>query len=320
MIRRLSDDFVLAVSDTVVRRANRRPVARFERRNGRRPKLAHPEDYAEKMLWRKLLDRNPRFVEFADKLAAKDYCRRTCPSLAIPRTLWVGERSSAIPDDLLAGDVFVKANHGCNFNYPVRNGRVDRADLEEKTSLWLRSVHGVKKGQWAYRMVEPRLFVEESVGDVASGLLEVNVRASNGKFILGSVIGHNKTPDKWTVFLDENGKPTAGTGSPADAPVRELPDDLEIDDAYRRALDFTRTLSLGIDYARFDFMWNGSELFAGEITVCPGGGLGNIANPAVNSALSEGWDLGASHLLTAPQTGFKRLYAEALNRRLQART
>jgi hypothetical protein len=64
---------------------------KFLRRMRRVPDVALPRDYTDRMLWRKLFDRNPLFVTFADKLATKDWVAARCPDLPMPATLWAGE-------------------------------------------------------------------------------------------------------------------------------------------------------------------------------------------------------------------------------------
>jgi hypothetical protein len=315
-IRHLLDHLIMAFGNAALYALHPRSVLGYQHHIGRLPDIAYPRRYSERMLWRKLIDHDPQFVVFSDKLAAKDYCRRICPDLLVPRTLWTGIDADAIPDELLRGDVFVKTNHGFNFNYPVRGGSVDRADLKKKTDSWLESVHGVKTGQWAYSMIEPKLFVEEAVGDADQDLLDFSIRASNGKAILGSVSGHNKRPNSWITYLDLDGNPTAGAGSHEGDEPKPLPEGIEIRQPYRLALRHTAKLSVGVDYARFDFMWNGTNLYAGEITVYPAGGASEIKNRSVHAAIIKGWDLKCSRFLRTPHSGVVRIYADALKRLL----
>lgn len=314
------DELAMYLANAVLYARHPKAVRCYYRSFGRLPDIAHPRLYTERMLWRKLVDHNPRFVMFTDKLAAKAYCRRVCPELPLPRTLWSGSDADAIPEDLLRSEVFVKANHGCGFNYFVRDGEVDRADLKRKTDEWLDTTFGVGRYQWAYCRIRPRLFVEESVGDAADGLVELNVRASNGKVILGSVITCNKLPNQRVVYLDVNGNPTAGPQDPPEAPARGLPEDLDIAGPYRSAVEYTRRLSVGVDYARYDFMWNGEQLYGGEITVYPSAGMNELANPKVHATVVNGWDLDVSHFLTTRHEGLRRLYAKALRRRIRKAT
>jgi len=314
-----NDDFIFAATNAAFYLKNARQVGRYWRKRGRLPNIASPNRYSERMLWRKLVDHNPQFVVFSDKLATKEFIRNRCPDLPLPRTLWVGSDAGEIPDELLRGDVFVKANHGCNFNHRVRDGHCDRTALREKTSRWLASVYGRKAGEWSYSAVEPKLFVEEAVGDVETGLIELTVRACNGKAILGEVLGKCKTPNQWSVYIDPDGTPTLGVKATEGSPIIPLPKGVMVMEPYRRAVQYARQLSVGVDYARFDFMWNGRDLFGGEITVYPAAGMSDPANTLTRDALLGGWDLMQSNFLKSSHPGWTQFYADALLRRLKKR-
>lgn len=313
------DALVFAAVNLWLYAGNGRLVRQCRRFNHRLPDIADPKRYSERMLWRKLVDHDPRFVIFCDKLATKDYVQRICPELPLPRTLWIGHDTDEIPDALLDGDVYVKANHGCGFNWRVRDGRCDRAALRRTSARWLAAVHGRKFGEWAYSQVEPKLFVEEAIGDAEAGLIEFNVRASNGRAILGSVLGRCKMPDQWVVYLDANGVPTPGLHDAEGAAITPLPPGVEIREPYRRAVRFAEKLSEGVDYVRVDFLWNGSVLFGGEITTYPAAGLRDPAHASMHARVLDGWDLAQAHFLNAPHRGWKRIYAGALRRSLSRR-
>jgi len=315
-----ADPLIFRATNALLYAQNRRFLRRYRRQFGGRPNIANPQRYSERMLWRKLVDRNPQFVVFCDKLATKDFIQRHCPSLPVPRTLWAGRSADEIPGDLLRQDVLVKANHGSSFNYRVRAGQCDRAGLRQETEQWLQRVYGTEYGEWAYSQVEPKLFVEEAVGDAEQDLIEFQVRASNGNPLLGSVIGKSKTPAQWWVYLNPDGVPTRGMEDPAGSAVKPLPPGLDIIEPYRRAVAFARQLSVGVDYARFDFMWNGRELYGSEITVYPAGGIFDPADATVHAHLLAGWDLRQAHFLRTPPGGWWRLYAGALNRQWRITT
>jgi len=312
-----ADHFIFAAANAILYAKNFGLVRRYRRHTRHLPNTAFPRRYSERMLWRKMVDHNPQFVLFSDKLAAKEFMLQRCPELRVPRTLWTGRDADDIPGELLHGDVYVKANHGCNFNHRVRNGCCDRATLRQLAARWLASVYGRENGEWGYHKVQPKLFVEEAVGDVEAGLIEFNVRACNGRAILGSVLGKCKTPSQWAFYLDPEGRPVNKVSDPEGTPVPSLPENFTAMEHYLRAVRFAKQLSAGVDYARFDFMWNGTELFGGEITLYPNAGISDPANSHVNALLLNGWDLLQSHFLKSPQRGWKRIYAAALRRQLE---
>ena len=145
------DSLIFFVANRVFVSRNPMLVWYYREYFGRTPNIADPQRYSERMLWRKILDRNPQFVVFSDKLATKDYIKKRCPDLPVPGTLWVGDDASAIPDGLLAGDVYLKANHGCNFNRRVRCGQPDRVSLREETGSGLPASTGTIAGNGATR-------------------------------------------------------------------------------------------------------------------------------------------------------------------------
>jgi hypothetical protein len=298
-----------------------RLVRLYRKKNRRWPRVALPTRFGEKMLWRKVVDRSPLFVVFSDKLATKDYVRERCPDLAIPETLWVGTDADAIPDEILHGNVYVKANHGCDFNHHIRGGQVDRGQLKIRTDAWLGKRHDRHYGEWAYSQVEPKLFVEEAVGDADADLLDFQVRAGNGRFVLGSMIGKNKSADQWIEHLDQSGAVVdRPAGTPRQFAKKEGQATGNFVEAYRQAVVYAAELTKGVDYVRCDFLWNGTTLYAGEITVYPGGGIGEPGGASDGLDMQLGYRLEVSWFLTHPQPLPARLYANALRRKVQQRS
>ena len=304
---------IFALTNALLYVLHPRLVWRYVRYIRRAPNIAKPLRYSERMLWRKIVDHNPAFIVFSDKLAAREYARRTCPDMALPEILWTGDDADGIPDELLRGGVLVKANHGSSFNRHIRAGQpVDRAELKATTERWLRTVYGTAKGEWTYAKVTPRLFVEKAVGDSRGDLIELQVRAGNGKAIAGSVTGHTKTPDQWSVYLDTLGNPTLRANDKPGDHITPLPEGIHILRPFRQAIRHAEALSVGVDYARFDFLWNGTELYGGEITVFPASGSREFMNATMHDIVMAGWDLTQSNFLKTPHAGLTRIYAAAL--------
>ena len=78
--------------------------------------LRNPQTFNEKINWRKLHQRDPRFALFADKVAVKDEIAKLAgPEYVIP-TLWVGKRPEDIPFDRLDPPYVIKINNGYGSN------------------------------------------------------------------------------------------------------------------------------------------------------------------------------------------------------------
>jgi TupA-like ATPgrasp len=277
------------------------------------PDPAMPRTYNEKVLWRKLVDHDPRFAVLADKLAAKEYARERCPDLAIPRTLWAGESADAIPDSALASDVVVKTNHGFNFNVFIENGRYDRARLVRTVARWLRTVHGRPDGEWAYGRIRPRVFVEERLPvGIGGAPSDIKVHACDGEIVHGWAV--NKLTER-AVTLSASGDPIAPAVTHA-SDERALAADDRLRARFAEARRFAAALSRGVDYARYDFLVTDGQLYFGEITLYPAAGYDRWSDPAIALRLSRCWDLQRSAFLTGQRGGPAGVYARALRARL----
>ncbi|MEI8342377.1 MAG: ATP-grasp fold amidoligase family protein [Verrucomicrobiota bacterium] len=300
--------------------AYRSQVKLFRQWVGYDPDVALPKRYHEKLFWRKLFDHNPDFVLFCDKLATKDYVAGMAPEVRIPKTFWSGEMIEAAPKELFSSPVVVKANHGSNYNYFWNGPGDDFGRLSVLTKKWMAEDYGDRYFEWGYYGVKKRLFVEELISsDEPDGLVEMNIRCSDGKAILGSVILHNKTERMQAGYVETDGSHPAWTDD--SLPHARIPPDYTVPPCYHRAVEISKTLSAGCDYLRVDFMTDGKQLYAGEITVYPGAGL-SPASPAgtkcCETIIEENWDLKKTWFLTSPQRGLKKAYASWLKGALDA--
>ena len=287
----------------------------YVRRARRMPDVALPRGYSERMLWRKLFDRNPLFVTFADKLATKDWIRSRCPDLPIPRTLWVGSDPADIPPELIRPGVAVKANHGSSFNLLIRDTVPDRSQLVALCRRWLSTNWGRHHGEWHYGHVQRRIFLEELVGGDAP-LVDIQIRAGGGRVGLCSTVLYAKTQGQRVRYMDPSGQVVMLGLDPGTL----IPHSVIRPDTLQRAVDAARQLSVGVDFARFDFLSDGEQLWAGEVTLFPATGYGDFEGEAL-SLVMEAWDLRDSWFLRDGGAGggwLKRRYRAALMRILQA--
>ena len=173
--------------------------------------------------------------------------------------------------------------------------------------------------EWGYYGVQRRLFLEEFISsEEPDGLVEINIRCSDGKAILGSVILHNKTERMQAAYIETDGSRAAWND--VSLTHARIPRDYTIPACYHRAVEIGKKLSAGRDYLRVDFMSAGEQLYAGEITVYPSGGLSRARPSGAKSGeaiIGENWDLTKSWFLTSPQRGLKKTYASWLREALE---
>lgn len=285
-------------------------VARFVRKLGYLPNPAAPVSYHEKILWRKIIDHNPLFVILTDKLAAKERVQVLAPELRLPETLWIGQDARKIPIRLLQTAAVVKVNFGCNMNLFVANGQPDVTEIERQAKRWLAKRHGRRDREWAYSLVQPRLFVEEKLtlgGHLLPTEIKVHVCAGQVCHVWVEERGA-----KLSLLLDPNGTPLAGRDSDYPREDQAFPANARLAGYVREAAAMAIKIAGDLDYIRIDFLVTESGLYGGESTVYPTSGYGTWSNPVIAENFERLWDIRQSRYLRKRHRGPSRIYAQAL--------
>lgn len=291
-----------------------RVCGRTFRRSRTLPDPARPACYVDKFLWRKIFDHNPLFTTACDKLAAKRYALAMCPGLRTAKVLWTGNNPASIPEDVLAGNVVVKANHGSRWNIMIRDGRVDKLTLHSSASLWLKRQYGRSFGEWGYANALRCIFVEEMLLQNGQPVRsEYKFHVSGGKTAYIFVTRRSERGHDELCHLRPDGRPVQPPAGYGDTWV-----ELEPPASLDRMRQFAETLASRFDHVRCDFYELDGEIFFSELTVYSlSGQIGD--NPGLTDLSNTAWDLRKAWFLTEPQTGWRRVYAKALRRWLDER-
>jgi hypothetical protein len=298
------------------------------------PNPGLPRRYHEKALWRKIVDRNPTFVHLSDKLAAKQIAKGRCPELDVAQVLWTGNDPRSLPANLLTSDVVVKTNHACATNLFIAEGTPDYTKIVTEAKRWLRMSYHRLYGEWAYRDIPRRIFVEEKLM-LGGGDMPTDIKVH----MFGNKIGHVWVTDK----LSGRSRTYGADGAPLDASALKysseeplfaqvielaarllgglydprIPPEETLSDTpgsralIAQAIELAPRLGGGLDYVRIDFMVAGARLHFGEFTLYPSGGYDRFGQVLTQRAEAL-WDLRRSYFLRKRHRGLARLYAEAL--------
>ncbi|WP_217570339.1 ATP-grasp fold amidoligase family protein [Mesorhizobium sp. GbtcB19] len=292
-------------------------IARFASRLGYLPNPAVPTRYNELMLWRKIIDHNPLFVTLTDKLTAKAYIRAACPELPVPETLWSGRNPEDVPPELLAGQVVVKTNHGCEMNIFVSGGRPGRAEIVRKTKRWLKRRFGRRHGEWAYWPIAPVVLIEEQL-KLCGGTIATDIKVHVCSGDISHVWAEDKIAKRSHLF-DGDGQPLPGRDPDYPREDQSLPLSPALLDFVRQAIALAPRIAGELDHARIDFLVTDKGLHAGEICIYSAAGYGTWTNPLIAERLERLWRLEDSDYLRRRHRGVSGLYAEALLARCAAR-
>jgi TupA-like ATPgrasp len=256
----------------------------FVRYHRRLPHLARPATFSEKVNWRILHDRRALLAGTCDKLAMKELALATAGDLVrVPRTLWTGTDVGELAGVALPAHWVLKANHlsGC---VHFGSGPADVASLRPLVTPWVASARLADLGEWAYGKARRCLVVEEHISDGGPAPVDYKVFVFGGVPRLVQVdttrfAGHEQrryTPD-WEPLPYVTRYPLG----PVVPPPERLADLLLA--ASRIAADF--------DFLRVDLYEAAGEIWFGETTPYPDGGLVRFRPDGLDEELGRHWTL-----------------------------
>ena len=277
---------------------------------GVRPDPATPTSDIDKFLWRKIFDRNPMFTMACDKIASKEYASSVCPRLKTADILWIGYDPDQIPEHVLAGDVVIKSNHGAGRYIMVHGGGVDRASLRQSASMWMKKGFGVGRGEWGYKNVDRRVFVERMLVDDGLPIRsEYKFTVAGGQTVHVFVARKVGQAREQRFHTDSNGRVQAESIA-ADHSLK----DFITPQCFARMRRIAERLAAPFDFIRCDLYDMDGEIYFSEFAVYPQSGRRTGANKELRELRNSLWDLRRSWFLTTPQSGWQRIYATALCR------
>lgn len=261
----------------------------YFRRFGKLPNVKSPKTFNEKIAWRKLYQRDPRFTLFADKVAVKAELAKLIGEEYLVETLWVGTDPAHIPFDRLAPPYVIKVNHSSGGNVFVRSERdVERERIIESIGEQLRFVHGHMSREWAYLGIPHRILVEPMIempgGDVPEdykfyvyhGRVRF-VQVDCGRF---SLHARNLYDREWRLL------PGTFLYPATSAPILR-PEKLD------EMIELAEKIGAQFDFVRVDLYCPPAGIRFGEATFYPEAGLGAFSPGELDRTFGEPWNVAA---------------------------
>jgi len=259
---------------------------------GEKLNLKNPKKFTEKIQWLKLNDRNPDYHKMVDKYDVKLFVEKLIGSHCIIPTLGVWEKFDEIDFDKLPSQFVLKCTHDSasvvickdknTFNFLSA-----RKKLEAALKI---NYYRHENKQWAYNKIKPRIIAEKYLDDLAnSEIKDYKFYCFNGNPKYCQVIANRQT--KETIdFYDEDWNHQNFIGL-LDGKVEilfsekgnEKPDKLD------EMLRIASKLSKDIPYVRVDLYCIKDNIYFGEMTFYPAGGLGFFK--------PKEWDLNLGNLI-----------------------
>jgi len=270
---------------------------RFKRVHGYDLNLDDPKSFNEKVVFKKLFDRDPLLIMTSDKYRVRGFIR--------DRIGWEADNHLVpllyVTDDpeklcKFDGQYIIKPNNGAGRWIIVEeiDGKkryiVDRIGQFFDISLreiimhcknWFKTVHGAEWYEWSYGMINPLVVVEKLLYDNDDIPYSYKFCMFDGKCKM--IYALNR--DDITISLyDENWNllPVARKGHPVGV-VKDKPE------SFDKMIGFAEKLSKGFDFVRIDFFLVDNYVYFGEMTHYPGSGHGVFEPKEYDFELGEFW-------------------------------
>lgn len=258
-----------------------------------------PQTFNEKINWRIINDRRTIISEACDKLHMKEMARARVPEseLRIPQTFWSGVSLKDAPDLTTLPSWVLKPNHSSG-HVILGPTAVSRAELEERTSSWLRSTPATDLGEWGYGKARPLLLIEERL-PAAEAKVPVDYKffVFDGDVKLIQVNSGRFTDDPHLTFYYPDWRPVPVVHwgwSTFDDP---RPDNLV------QMIDIAARLGAGYDCIRVDLYSVENQVWFGEYTVYPCGGVTRFVPASFDRTFGQMWTLPKLADVTAREGG-----------------
>lgn len=252
--------------------------------------LRNPQAFNEKLQWLKLYDRNPLYTQLVDKYAVREYvadkigAQYLVPLLAPPCDAYDQIDFSALPERFV-----LKCNHDsgsvviCHdkstFDHAAARAKLTKA--LKRNCYWL-------SREYPYRDVPPKIIVEQYLENSTHELTDYKFLCFHGK-ALYSFVGTERfaqTGLKLTFFDREWNR------LPFERHYRASEHEIPKPRHYEQMLRLAETLAQDFIFVRVDFYDLNDQIYFGELTFYPGGGLEEFS--------PEEWDFRIGDALKLP--------------------
>ncbi len=267
---------------------------RFKEKTGYELDLKNPQSFNQKIVWKKIYDRNPLLPIVADKYQVREYLKnvlgeKEANKILIP-LLYVTDKPETIPFDYLPREFVIKANHGSGSNIIVEDkDKIDREEVIAKCNKWLRNQYGFFKHEWAYQKIKRKIVIEELLRDEKGELpKDYKFHIFHGKCAMVQVNqGHfnDKKNRTLTLYKPDWSKINVFW-------VFESADYIERPQNLNQLKILAEKLSEPFDYVRVDlYSLNGNEIYFGEFTNYPTSGSAKVVPQSFDFDLGKHWKL-----------------------------
>lgn len=255
--------------------------------------LNPPRSYNEKIVWKKLYDRNPLLTITADKYAVRAYVKKMLGSQEAEKILiplyHVTDDPETIPFDKLPEKFVVKPNHGSHMHRIILENKDKLEDeIKKNCRQWLKINYGLYCHEWAYRNIDKKIIVEKLI-ETDDCLLPLDFKffCFDGKCKYFRISNNRLGSDGSLAFydMDLNLLPVGMRGYQTAREPFKLPPSL------KKMVQQSEKLSADFDAVRVDFYNCNGKVYFSELTHYHGSGLVGFEPESFDFELGSHWNI-----------------------------
>ncbi|MEX0802091.1 MAG: ATP-grasp fold amidoligase family protein [Candidatus Binatia bacterium] len=250
---------------------------------GKWPNLLTPTTFNEKLQRNKLLRRSRRHIQWADKLAVREYVEQMIGKDYLANLYWAGLSLDTVNCNTLPSRFAIKCNNGSGYNILVHDKKkINWNKICEQTSLWLKEDYSRIYQEWQYRWIKPKVLIEELLVDPAADeLLDFKIFCFSGKPEMIQV-DVDRFTNHTRAFFDRHFNRLPFT-LVYPSPTAEIPkpNNLEL------MLHLATVLAGAESFVRVDFYNIQERVVFGEMTLHPEGGFGRFYPPEYDNIVGD---------------------------------
>ena len=263
---------------------------RFYKKAGYQLNLKNPKSFNEKIIWKKINDRNPLLPVTSDKYKVRSYIKKVlgeekAKEILIP-LLYVTDQPETIPFERFPSAFIVKPNHASGSKIIVENGNYNKKMIIKTCSRWLKTPYGLEKLEWAYQSIKRKIVIEKLLlGDDGNIPKDFKFHMFHGKCKLVQVTFDRMNHPSISFFNEEWNFLSVKGSRFLQGPKIEKPKNYEI------MLELAEKLSEPFDYVRVDLYDLNGKIYFGELTNYPGSGTTKFEPKSFDFELGKYWKI-----------------------------
>ncbi len=252
--------------------------------------LRQPKTFNEKIIWKKIYDRNPLLPITADKYRVRQYIRHVLGKKQAENILIPLYVTSTNPDTIdfsvLPESYVIKTNHASQTNIFIhKNCSIDIKTIKTRLKKWLKKTYGLFNHEWSYINIKPMIIIEKLLIDNLKRLpIDFKFFIFHGKCHYIFVYTNRKEKITCSIF-DTTWQQQYVAWKGIVGPQPEKPDNLT------KMIEIAETLSTPFDFVRVDLYSFENNIYFSELTHYPASGHLDMQPREFDIRLGKLWKL-----------------------------